>query len=78
MVAVKYNNKIICFRNLIIESSTKNLIKLSNYLLILFLGVFQECETFDDYNKNLVENVILLYECDTFNLFVDILLFEVK
>jgi hypothetical protein len=47
-------------------------------ILYLIQGVFQECQTFEDYSRNLVENVILLYECDTFNVFVDILIFEVN
>jgi len=50
------------------------------YRSILYLaqGVFQECTTHEDYIKNVVENVYLLYECDAFNVFVDILIFEAK
>ena len=47
-------------------------------ILYLIQGVFQECDTLEEYNRNLLENILILYECDTFNLFVDILLFEVK
>ena len=50
------------------------------YRSILYLaqGNFQECETIEEYNINLVDNVLLLCECDTFNIFIDIFLFEVK
>lgn len=50
------------------------------YRSILYLaqGNFQECETIEEYNTNLVDNVLLLCECDTFNIFIDIFLFEVK
>ncbi len=50
------------------------------YRSILYLaqGVFQECASHEDYIRNIVENVHLLYECDAFNIFVDILIFEAK
>lgn len=43
-----------------------------------FKGNFGECDTIDEYNQNLVQNIVLLYECDTFNTFVDLLYFEVE
>jgi hypothetical protein len=45
-------------------------------ILYLAQGVFEECSSIDEYYKNLVDNVIVLYECDTFNVFVDLLQFE--
>ena len=50
------------------------------YRSVLYIaqGNFEECATVEDYNQNLVENVALLFECDTFNTFIDLLLFEIK
>jgi hypothetical protein len=50
------------------------------YRSILYIaqGVFQECETINDYNQSLVENIALLYECDVFNVFTELLIFEAK
>ena len=49
----------------------------SRAILYLAQGVFEECQTIEDYNRNLVENVVLLYECDTFHIFVELFLFEI-
>lgn len=40
--------------------------------------MFEECENTEDYQRNLIENIALLYECDTFNVFTDLLNFEIK
>lgn len=47
-------------------------------ILYLAQGLFGECDTTDEYYKNLVENVVLLYEADTFSIFTDLLLFEIE
>ena len=47
-------------------------------ILYIAQGVFAECDTVQEYHKNLTENVCLLYECDTFSIFIDLLLFEVE
>ena len=47
-------------------------------ILYIAQGIFAECNTTEEYYKNLTENVILLYECDTFSIFVDLLLFEIE
>lgn len=50
------------------------------YRAVLYIaqGNFEECETIDEYNQNLLENVALLFDCDTFNTFIDLLLFEIN
>lgn len=47
-------------------------------ILYIAQGFFGECETIDEYYKNLTENIVLLYECDTFSIFIDLLLFEIE
>lgn len=47
-------------------------------ILYLAQGTFGECETIDAYYKCLVENVVLLYECDTFSIFLDLLMAEIE
>ena len=47
-------------------------------ILYLAQGNFQECDTIDGYYAQMVENVILLYECDTFNIFIELFIFEIE
>lgn len=46
-------------------------------ILYVAQGFFAECNTIEEYYKNLTENIILLYESDTFSIFTDLLLFEI-
>lgn len=61
------------------ENSQKNLRDDANRaILYLAQGVFKECEKIEEYNASLLENIVLLYECDTFSVFVDILQYEIN
>lgn len=46
-------------------------------LLYIVQGNFNDCQTNDEYYKNLTNNVALLYECDAFSILTDLLLFEI-
>lgn len=61
------------------EISDKNA-RLDAYRSILYIAqsLFGECDNLNEFNSNLTSNIILLYECDTFNVFIDLLYFEVE
>jgi hypothetical protein len=55
-------------------------IRVNNYRAILYLvqGVYDECESIDDYYRNVIDNVVLVYESGGFWTFIDLFLFEIN
>ncbi|RNA35377.1 striatin-interacting 2 [Brachionus plicatilis] len=47
-------------------------------ILYLCQGTFDEVENLQEYHANLVENVSLLYQCDIFNVFMELFIFEIN
>lgn len=59
-------------------NSKQNRDNICRSILYLAQGCFEECKTTEDYYKNLVENVAILFDCDTFSVFIDLLMFEIN
>lgn len=76
----KQNRDNICRSILYIAqgSNLVNFIIKNDIIEFLKKGDFNDCNNIDEYYKNLVENIAILYECDTFSIFTDLLMFEIK